>query len=81
VFGDTIGEYLFRSPHAMRVAFLVMFNIFALAIVLVLLTWLLARHVGRTFGGFRPDLCPSGICRASDFSSPVKWPGPTRPSG
>jgi hypothetical protein len=38
----------------MRVAFLVMFNIFALAIVLVLLTWLLARHVGRTFGGFRP---------------------------
>jgi hypothetical protein len=54
VFGDTIGEYPFRSPHAMQVAFLVMFNIFALAIVLVLLTWLLARRVGGTFGSFRP---------------------------
>jgi hypothetical protein len=54
VFGDTIGEYLFRSPHAMQVAFLVMFNIFALAIIFALLNWLLARHVGRTFGGFGP---------------------------
>jgi hypothetical protein len=38
---------------AMQVAFLVMFDIFALAIIFVLLNWLLARHVGRTFGGFR----------------------------
>jgi hypothetical protein len=53
VFGDAIGEYLFRSPHAMQVGFVVTFNIFALAVVFVLLNWLLARHVGRTFGGFR----------------------------
>jgi hypothetical protein len=53
VFGEAVGEYLFRSPRAMQMAFVVMFNIFELALVFVLLNWLLARHVGRTFGGFR----------------------------
>jgi quinol-cytochrome oxidoreductase complex cytochrome b subunit len=53
VFGDAIGQYLFRSPHAMQVGVVVRFNIFTLAIVFVLLNALLARHVGRTFGGFR----------------------------
>jgi hypothetical protein len=29
VFGDAIGQYLFRSPHAMQVGIVVTFNIFA----------------------------------------------------
>jgi hypothetical protein len=53
LFGVGIGEYLFRSPHAMQAVFVVTFNIFELVVVFVLLNWLLARHVGRTFGGFR----------------------------
>jgi hypothetical protein len=53
VFGDAIGQYLFRSLNAMQVGVVVTFNIFTLAIVFVLLNSLLARHVGRTFGGFR----------------------------
>jgi quinol-cytochrome oxidoreductase complex cytochrome b subunit len=53
VFGDAIGEYLFRSPGAMQAAFVVAFNILYFAFAFILLNWLLARHVGRTFGGFR----------------------------
>lgn len=53
VFGDPIGEYLFRSLGVMQDAFVVAFNILSFAFVFILLNWLLARHVGRTFGGFR----------------------------
>jgi quinol-cytochrome oxidoreductase complex cytochrome b subunit len=53
VFGSAIGEYLFRWPRAMQVAFVITFNVFELVLVFVLLNWLLTRHVGRTFGGFR----------------------------
>lgn len=53
VFGSAIGEYLFRWPRAMQLAFVITFNIFELVLVFGLLNWLLARHVGRTFGGFR----------------------------
>ena len=53
VFGDAIGEYLFRWPPAMQFGFAVAFNLFILAAFFVLLNWLLSRHVGRTFGGFR----------------------------
>ena len=53
VFGFAIGEYLFGSPRAMQIAFVMTFNVFELVLVFVLLNWLLARHIGRTFGGFR----------------------------
>ena len=53
VFGPAVGEYLFRWPGAMQVASVITFNVFELVLVLVLLNWLLARHIGRTFGSFR----------------------------
>ena len=53
VFGSAVAEYLFRSPRAMELALVTMFNVFELLLVVVLLNWLLARHIGRTFGGFR----------------------------
>jgi hypothetical protein len=53
VFGDAIGEYLFRSPRAIEAALTVTLNIFELVLVFILLNWLLVRHIGRTFGGFR----------------------------
>ena len=53
VFGFAIGEYLFRWSRAMEVASVIAFNVFELVLVFVLLNWLLARHIGRTFGGFR----------------------------
>ena len=53
VLGSTIGEYLFRSPRAMQLAVAITFNVFGLVLVFFLLNWLLARHIGRTFGGFR----------------------------
>jgi hypothetical protein len=53
VFGFAIGEYLFGSPRAMQIAFVMTFNVFELVLVFALLNWLLARHIGRTFGSFR----------------------------
>jgi len=53
VFGSAVGQYLFRWPGAMQVAAVITFNVFEFGLVFVLLNWLLARHVGRTFGRFR----------------------------
>ena len=53
ILGPAYGEYLFQSPRAMQLALVIAFNGFELLLVFALLNWLLARHVGRTFGGFR----------------------------